>query len=128
MVRFPPPDPGFASRFGRSGIVFIFLKVNLNPRALTTFWYKLGHGKKNLYPWLSLQQIQIRFWLLNATRWCDGTSEPKTLEALLNAFTLIYRCEIYPNYEQILFTWTIKCSRGCCFYVIIFFGIFLLFS
>ena len=47
-------------------------------------------------------------------------------EALQNAFILISRCEIYPYYEYILLMWKRKCSRGCCFYVIIFFDIFLL--
>ena len=29
----------------------------------------------------------------------DATSELQTLEALQNAFILIYRCKIYPYYE-----------------------------
>ena len=47
--------------------------------------------------------------------------ELQILEAWQNAFILIYRCEIYPCYEHILFTWKSKCSRSCCFYQIIFF-------
>ena len=47
-----------------------------------------------------------------------------TLEALQNAFIRIYHWEIYVH---ILFTWKSKYSRGCCFYVIIFFDIILLF-
>ena len=37
----------------------------------------------------------------------DLTSEPQPLEALQNAFILIYRCEIYP-YVHILFKWKKK--------------------
>ena len=44
----------------------------------------------------------IRFWLINATRGYNCTSEPHTLEALQNAVILIYRCKIYPYYVYIL--------------------------
>ena len=34
----------------------------------------------------------------------DLTSEPQTLEALQNAFILIYCCDTYPYFGYILFT------------------------
>ena len=34
-------------------------------------------------------------WLIKATRGYDLTSKPQTLEALQNAFILVYRCKIY---------------------------------
>ena len=40
-------------------------------------------------------------WLINAARGYDLTSEPQTLEALQNAFILIYRCNIDPCYLHI---------------------------
>ena len=52
--------------------------------------------------------------------------KPQTLEALQNAFILIFHCKIYPHCTSILFTWKNKCSRDCCFYMIIFYDIFLL--
>ena len=50
----------------------------------------------------------MKLWLINVTRGYDLTSESQTLKALQ-----IYRCEIYPYYVYILFTWESKYSRGC---------------
>ena len=42
-------------------------------------------------------------WLINVTRGYDLNSEPQTLEALQNAFILIYRCDIYPYIMYIFY-------------------------
>ena len=72
--------------------------------------------------------IMAQSWPWGRQVTVNKNSEPQTLEALQNTFILIYRCAIYPCYVYILFTWKSKCSRGCCFYNIIFFDVFLLFS
>ena len=46
----------------------------------------------------------------------DLTSEPQPLEALQNAFILIYRCEIYP-YVHILFKWKKKVEATVFFHL-----------
>ena len=75
-------------------IVFSFVLINIIIRIDNLyvakhlpFWYRV-----------------IMIWLIYATRKYDLTSEAQTLEALQNAFILIYRCNIYPCYAYILFT------------------------
>ena len=54
IYRLPSPDPGFASRVGRSvGIFFYFGEGQSHFQDLPAFWYKLGCWKKNLYLQLS---------------------------------------------------------------------------
>ena len=68
IVRLPLPDLGFASRVGRSGFFFYFGEGQSRFQGLSTFWYKLGRGKKNLFPRISLLWIVIRLWLINVAR------------------------------------------------------------
>ena len=68
-----------------------------------------------LFWWRSISfpgsyRFLLKFWLV-VISFCCG------IEELQNAFILIYRCEIYPYYIYILFTWKSKCSRSYYFYV-----------
>ena len=68
-----------------------------------------------LFWWRSISfpgsyRFLFKFWLV-VISFCCG------LEELQNAFILIYRCEIYPYYIYILFTWKSKCSRSYYFYL-----------
>ena len=116
----PLPAPGFANRVGRSGFLLLWWRSVLFPGPLPLFDIGLV---------ATIVIIDNDKALVNQrNEGYDLTSELQTLEALQNAFILIYCCEIYPYYGYILFTWKSKCSRGSCFYVTIFLGIFLLFS
>ena len=63
-------------------IFFNFGEGQSCSQGLTAFQQKVGRGKKNFYPRLSLQQIVIRLWLISATRGYDLTSEAQTLDEL----------------------------------------------
>ena len=46
IYRLPSPDPGFASRVGRSGFSFILVKVSLISRTFLLFDISLAAGKR----------------------------------------------------------------------------------
>ena len=127
IVRLPLPDPGFASRVGRSGF-FLFWWRSVSFPGSFHFLILAWSRENEAFP-VTIVIIDCDKALVNQrNELYDLTSEPQTLEALQNAFILIYCCDIFPYFGYILFTWKSKCSRGSCFYVIIFFDIFLLFS
>ena len=123
------PDHGFASRVDRSDFFILVL-----------FWWKsvsfLGPYRILTLAWSEKEPPSATIVIIDSDKvlvnrrnegiqfnW--GTPNIRVIEKCLY-LNLCF--EIYPYYVYILFTWESKCSRGCCFYVIKFFDIFLLFS
>ena len=116
----PSPNPEFASRVGQSGFFFISMKVSFVPKDLPLFDISLVTEKNPL----STTNVIInsdKALVNQCNEAIHLTSEPQTLEALENAFLLIFRFEMCLCYAYILFTQRSKYSEGCSFYVIFFF-------
>ena len=119
----PSADPRFASRVSQSGFFFLF-------------WWRsvLFQGSYRFLLFFIIKFVFLSWFLrliyyevemsvrLYANQHNEGIRfKPQTLEALQNAFILICHCKIYPYCACILFTWKSKCSRDCCFFIIIFY-------
>ena len=89
--------PWVCEKGGSVRIFPILVEVSLFPRALLLFDISLVAGKNALFATI----VVISLCLINATRRYNLTSKPQTLEALQNAFILIYCCEIYAYYVYV---------------------------
>ena len=89
--------PWVCVKGGSARIFSILVEVSLFPRALLLFDISLVAGKNALFATI----VVISLCLINATRRYNLTSKPQTLEALQNAFILIYCCEIYAYYVYV---------------------------
>ena len=107
-------DPRLVSRVGRSGFFFfLFSSKSVSfPELYRFLVWACSPEKEPLSATIVI--IDGNEALVNqCNEGYDSTSELQTLEALQNVFILIYRCEIFPYYVYILFTWKSKWSRGC---------------
>ena len=134
----PSPDPVFATRVGRSGFLFYFGEGQCRSQGL--FLYKTWSREK--------KPLSATIIIINSDKALvdqhneeyDLTSELQTLWHykmslcwfIVVRFIRVMYTRIVVRFIRVMCKSYIreksKCSRGCCFYVMIFFDICLLFS